>query len=86
MVSLIRTLRLFPLTVPVAATAPSRPATEIAGTRQIALYEQGHDCDRIVFRFQNADTFIRRERLLDLAAPVQDAENPDALVAARGVA
>jgi hypothetical protein len=69
-----------------ARTAPSVLVTEIAGTRQIFLHEQCNDRDRIVLGPRNADPLIRRERLLDLATAVQDAEEPDALVAARGIA
>jgi hypothetical protein len=69
-----------------AGTAPSRSTTEIARTRQMPLHKQGDDRDRIVFGSQNANALIHRKRRLYLTAAVQDAEYPDALVAARGIA
>ena len=66
--------------------APSRSTTEIARTRQMPLHKQGDDRDRIVFGSQNANALIHRKRRLYLAAAVQDAEYPDARVAARGIA
>jgi hypothetical protein len=66
-------------------TAPSLLATEIAGTRQISLYEDGNDRHRTVVGSQNTDAFIGRERLLNLSAAIENAKDRDTLVAARGV-
>jgi hypothetical protein len=82
----LRNSRLFPQFIPTAVTAQLRPVTEVARTRQVALYEHGDDRDGVISSLQDADAVVGRERLFDLAAAVQHAEYADALIAARSIA
>src|SRR5260370_38082716 len=61
-------------------------AGKITRARQISLDKHGDDRNRAILCFQHANAVLGRERRFSLGAPVENAEQTDALAATRHVA